>query len=306
MSFEPLGLLMDCLRQLCQERVSGLIYDGMNGIKPQSINVTFSDPIECVFDEITSDFVAAGSVKIEGHAPGGAIPVREIGSKISEVVSLRPQMVVDNIQNNGQSFPMARINESLQPIGPPVCILNRKRVSPVVAPVAASRKLPRRHKFNGSYAKLRKFVQMTGHGIESPLRCKGAGVELIDHVIPQILTGPGSVFPRKTGIDHPGRAVNALRLEPRSRIRSAPVTVYREEVEGSGLHFIENAMEVASLLFCQSQPPLTRRNDLHVDCIRGGRPHQKLAPRVLLKRGPEVDGSVHYGPHNSKVKSCSH
>ena len=123
-------------------------------------------------------------------------------------------MVVDDVQNDGQSFLVAFVYQTLESSGASVGVLRRKRVSRIVAPVAVSRELRDGHEFDGRYAQFPEFVQAGDDGVEGPFRRVCARVEFIDDVMRQKQAAPGLVFPGETGVDHLGWAVNAVGLKP--------------------------------------------------------------------------------------------
>ena len=89
--------------QLSQKRIGRLIDDGVNGIEPQRIDVELVDPAQGVLDEVPPHFVAAGPFEIDGRPPGRVMPVAEITPKVGQIVSLGPDVVVNDVEHHGQT-----------------------------------------------------------------------------------------------------------------------------------------------------------------------------------------------------------
>jgi hypothetical protein len=237
----------------------------MDRIQAQSVDMALFYPVEGVFNKIAPDFIAVRAVKIEGHAPGGAIPVREIGPELPQVVTLGTKMVVYDVQDYGQSLLMACVHQALEPIGPSIRILNRKRVRPIVAPVAVPRKLGHWHKLNRRNAQIREPVKVTGDNVKTTLRCIGADVQFINYVFAQRQAGPGAVFPGKTGFDYLRRTVDPMRLRPGGRIGKPLAPIEQIEVLGPWPHSLKGPIEIASIPFGQGQQQILGQNDLHIN-----------------------------------------
>src|ERR1700727_930602 len=103
------------------------------------------NPAQCVLDEVTANMVTLGAIEIDCLAPRSPVIVGKIGRKIREVVSLRPQMVVYDVERYGHSLVMTSVYKSLQGRGASVGVLHCERIDAVVAPIALSRKLRYRH-----------------------------------------------------------------------------------------------------------------------------------------------------------------
>lgn len=74
---------------------------------------------------------------------------REAGSEFREKITLRPEMVVDHIQDDSDAMSVTGIDELLQFARTTVGILNGKGEYAIVAPVAISRELVNGHQFDG-------------------------------------------------------------------------------------------------------------------------------------------------------------
>ena len=76
----------------------------LQGIEPQRVDVIMDQPIERILYKEVPDLIAQGPIEIHRIAPWCPIPVGEIRSKPVEVIPFRPQVVVNDVQDNGQSI----------------------------------------------------------------------------------------------------------------------------------------------------------------------------------------------------------
>ena len=157
------------------------IADTIDGVQAQSVDAKFFEPIEGIGNKKIAHRAAMRAVEIQRRTPRGAVTVREVRAEFAEVISLRAKMVVDHIENDGQSANVSGIDEPLQAQRPAIRILRREDVDAVVAPVSRARKLGHRHDFDGGDPQLRKFVEVRDHAIESAFRSVGADVQLVQH-----------------------------------------------------------------------------------------------------------------------------
>ena len=117
----------------------------VNGVEPQCIDVEVFEPKERVFFEESANTTALSIVEIYCLAPGRAVLVGEIRSELAQVISFRADVVVHHVKTDREPVFMRVVYKSLQGDRATVSILNRKRVHPVVAPIARSRELRERH-----------------------------------------------------------------------------------------------------------------------------------------------------------------
>ena len=71
-------------------------------------------PVQRALNEEMPDVIALSAVKIQRRAPGRAIEVGEIRAVVVEVISLRPEMVVDHIETHGEFLRVRGIHELVQ------------------------------------------------------------------------------------------------------------------------------------------------------------------------------------------------
>ena len=72
----------------------------MDRVQAQCIEVIIFEPIQSALDEEVSHFITLRAVEIQSGSPGGPVKTGEIRPVLTEVISLRTQMVVDHIQRD--------------------------------------------------------------------------------------------------------------------------------------------------------------------------------------------------------------
>src|ERR1700722_3874258 len=115
--------------------VSAEVENSVNRIQPQCIDVEVLDPVEGVLDEEPAHGVAVRPIEVDRFSPGRLVPRSEIGTEGAQVVSFRPEVVVDNVERDRQSASMGRVDESLQASRSSVAVLCGERIYAVIAPI---------------------------------------------------------------------------------------------------------------------------------------------------------------------------
>src|SRR6266849_2213934 len=97
----------------------------MKVIAPLRVDVVFAEPIQCVIDEEASNAAAQRPIEVDSVAPRRTVAVSEVRPILPKIISLRAEMVVDDVQHDRETFTMARVDESLQPVGPAIHRMRR-------------------------------------------------------------------------------------------------------------------------------------------------------------------------------------
>ena len=85
----------------------------MDGVETESVHVELREPLDGILDEEAHDFVALRPVEVEAQAPGSPVAIAEIWAKITEIVSFRPQVVVDHVEHDGDLALVTGVDEPL-------------------------------------------------------------------------------------------------------------------------------------------------------------------------------------------------
>src|SRR5437879_1508155 len=91
-------------------RLGGRVENRVNGIEPEAVEVIVAQPHQCVVAKETAHFVAIRAIEVNGPSPGSGIAMREVRGELWEIIPGRTEMVVNDIQQNGQSPTMASIH----------------------------------------------------------------------------------------------------------------------------------------------------------------------------------------------------
>ena len=279
--------------QLGHERLRRQIHNGMKGVQTQGVNVIFRVPKEGVVDKKAPHLIAVRAVEIEGRPPGGAVAPGEIRAVVGQVVPLRPQVVVDHVQDHGQAPLMAGVDQSFQAFGSAIGVLHREGINPVVAPVAPARKLGHRHQLQGGDPQIFQIIQMGDNGVEGPFRGKSPHVQFINHVIGKGEAGPMAVVPGEIRLNHLGRAVHPLGLKPGGRVREILLPVKPVKIAATRLHPGDHGGKITPFPSLQGHQLFPGGNQTHLHLRRQRRPHQEPAASLSQVCSSQADGCLH-------------
>ncbi len=184
----------------------------MHRIQAQAIEAVIAQPHQRIVDEEPPHPWLA---EVDGLAPrGGAVVTEEPPCVVAQTVPLRPEVVVDHIQQHGKPGLMRGVDKGLQGCRPAVGMRRRIGKHAVVAPVALAGELRDRHQFNGGDAQGRQHRQLRGQRREAAARFD---MHFTDH---QVL--PGMPLPRGPcsirAQHHRAVAIDAVRLPARGRV----------------------------------------------------------------------------------------
>src|SRR5687768_12129533 len=113
----------------------------MDRVEPEPIAVIVAEPHERIVDEKGPNLSAASIVEVDGVPPRGAVAIGEVGTEAREVVAVRTEVVVDDVDDHAHTSAVAGVDQSLQSIRSPVRMVRSEDVDSVVAPSASARKL---------------------------------------------------------------------------------------------------------------------------------------------------------------------
>ena len=134
--------------QLLEKMRRRSINNRVHGIKPQSIEVIVAQPHKGVVAKKSTHFIAKGSVEVDSCAPWSRVTVVKIWAETVQIVAGGSQVVVNNVENNGQTARVAGVNQMLEIIRLTVSMMRRIKVDAIIAPTAASGKFGNRHQFD--------------------------------------------------------------------------------------------------------------------------------------------------------------
>ena len=237
------------LRQFGQYVGRGIVEDGMDGIEPQSIEMIFRQPVEGIVDEEVSHHPAVRPIKVDRLAPGCRMARGEKLRRVfAQVISLRPEVVVDHVQYHHDAPGVGTLDQALQIIRPAVSAMGSKRKNSVVAPIARPGKIGQRHQLDSRHAESGKVVELSLERHEGPLGREGSSVQFVDDSFPPRPALPVPLLPIECSRVHDlAWAMNVLRLKARGRIRHLRPPVDLKQILAANLGLVGHQFEPALL-----------------------------------------------------------
>ena len=210
--------------------------NGVDRVETQSVEIEFVQPVKRVVNEEITYDARAPPVEIDRRAPWrGMRRIEELRRIRGEIVSFRPEMVVDHVEEDHQPPRMRRRHQALEILRRTVGGIRREQQNPVISPVALAGKIRHRHEFDRSHAQAHQIVQPLDGGIKRPLRGEGADVQFIDHGLFPWTTTPILIRPfERVRIDYHAWRMHVLRVVPRCRIGHIDAIVDAKRVRHSG------------------------------------------------------------------------
>jgi hypothetical protein len=196
MTTHSLCLSMNGLPDVIQYVLSAEIEDSVDGIDPETIHMIFGHPVKSILNDESPDVITPRPIKVDSRTPWRLITVSKIRRVITEIVSLRPQMVVNDVEKDGQAFPVAGISEILQPVRSAITILGGIKIDAIIPPVPFPRELGHGHQLDGRYPEiLFEIVKKGDDPFERSLLRERPGVDLIENHLSQGDPSPVLIFP---------------------------------------------------------------------------------------------------------------
>src|SRR5262249_46346397 len=157
------------------------------------------------------------AVEVNRLAPLVLVAVREVVlGELLQVVAVRPEMVVNHVQDDAQAGGVGAIDEAAEVVGAAIYPRGRKEIDAVVAPAKSSKEIGDRHAFEHRDAGGRQLRQFTPGRFPGALARERAHVHLVDYLPFKSGPVPAAVRPAKrAGIDELRRPVRPLWVEPR-------------------------------------------------------------------------------------------
>ncbi len=208
---------MQPLRDLGQDMLFRGVGDGVRRVEPEAVDVKFRPPVNGVLDKKIPHRL---ELEIESVAPGRLVRrVEIIAAVTAEIIPVRPEMVVDHVENHRQAAPVRGVDQRPQVVRRAVNPRRRVEQHPVVTPVSFPGKIRHRHDLDRAHPERDEMIQLLDRAAKSARRGKRADVQFVNDQLGQRRRDPAFVRPGVVArIDHLGRPVHALGIETRSRI----------------------------------------------------------------------------------------
>ena len=175
------GPFGDLRGQLGEDVGLGSVDEGMDGIQTKPVDPVLHQPLVGIVDDELTDGLVVVPVEIHRVAPRGRVMVIEVGAELGQVVPLRSEVVVDDVEDDPESLGMGSVDELLEAGRAAVGVLGGVQIHPVVSPAASAGDLGDRHDLDGLHPEFDEVVEAIDGGGEGALLGEGADVHLVEH-----------------------------------------------------------------------------------------------------------------------------
>jgi hypothetical protein len=118
-------------RQLGEHVVARAVRHGMHGVQAQAVQVELVEPVERVVHDEGPRDLAARRVEVEGVAPRSlAVAAEERRGVPRKIVALRPEVVVDHVEKDGEPSGVTGFDERLEILRLSICGVRGERSTP--------------------------------------------------------------------------------------------------------------------------------------------------------------------------------
>ncbi len=186
----------------------------VNGIQTKPVEVKFFQPIQGIVNEKVAHRPTMRAREIEGRAPWRVMaPGEELGRDRVQIVTLRAEMIVDDVEKYREAAHVAGFDQPFQRFRTAIAGSRRIEKDTIIAPIAATGKLGDRHQFDRRGAERANMVEMRDSPREVAAVGESADMQLVKNDLLPPSAAPVEILPVEgSRIDDLAGAVNALRL----------------------------------------------------------------------------------------------
>src|SRR5882672_4897355 len=204
----------------------------MHSIEAKPIEAIVPEPMQCILDRKGAHLRHA---IVDGKSPGRVRRSEERRRIARQIVPLRAEVIVDDVEKDHQAARVRGIDKRLEILRPAIGAVGRIEQHAVIAPVTAAREIRNRHQLDRGQAGLGHVIKSLDRAPKGPARREGADVELEES---RVLPGPAATirYPPiiRVVIDDLARAEHVLWLELRGGIRDLELAVNAELIKCAG------------------------------------------------------------------------
>ena len=257
-----------------------VVADGVDGVEAQAVEMELLQPVERVVDEEVAHDLAARGVEVDRRAPRRGVARVEEGRRIGvQVVALRAEVVVDDVEQHHEAARVRLLHQHLEVLGAAVGGVRREGQHAVVAPVAPAGEVGHRHQLEGGDAEFGEVVEAAADAVIVAAAGEAAGVQFVDHRLFPAPPAPGVVAPGEgLRVDDFAGAVDVVGIEARGRVGHAQVAVDEVAVARAGAGCVEPCL-VPAVVAAGERNPLAVQFD--VDLAGGRGPEAEARGAVL-------------------------
>ncbi|OFX23345.1 MAG: hypothetical protein A2V77_00580 [Anaeromyxobacter sp. RBG_16_69_14] len=211
-----------CVTDVRHQMARAVVGNGVDGVEPQRVHAKVAQPLEGSLQDEGAHLRGALAVVVHAVTPGRPVTFCEVRTECGEVVPLRPEVVVDDVQAHRETEAVCGVGEAHQGGGAAVALVHRMERHAVVSPVPAARERLHRQQFDTGHAQLHEVTEPRRRRVERTLGREGPHVEFVEHEFLE-REPHGRVQPGVAARFEDLRAgVDAVRLPTRRRIRERP------------------------------------------------------------------------------------
>ncbi len=291
-----LGGEFQCGRELFEDVDGRVVGERVDGVKAERVDVELGEPHERVLDDEAAHLVTLRAVEVDGGAPRRVVQRIEVGAELGQVVAARAEVVVDDVQADGEAARVARVDEALEGGRATVGGARRVPVDTVIAPVSLSRNAVHRQDLDVCHPERHEVIEPFDGRVERPGFGERADVQLVEdraaHRVVvrgrvRVVAAPTVVLPVVgREVDDLAGAVDALGLQQRTRVGARVAAVDAEGVLAADAHRL-GRMPPAVLAGLHGR--LHAVGDEMHHALGGRRPHRdRLGRAVKTGRGVGV------------------
>ena len=282
------GPLRRRARKLGEHVLAGSVRYGVDGVEAQAVEVKLLEPVQCVVHDERPRDLGAGPVEVDGISPGCfALATEERRSIAMQVIAFRTEVVVDDVEEDGQASDVTRIHEGLERFPPSVARVGGEGQDPVVAPAPPTGEVRYGHQLHRRHPERGEMIEPLGNRLESALRSERPHVELVEdeafrgNAVP-LRIGPGI----RRRVDDLAGPVDIVRLKARGRVGHEELAVDPERVPRARGRVPRHPLGPAGRITRHRKSPLPV-GEPELDAARGRRPEPEARSAVVACLGAE-------------------
>ena len=286
--------LADRMAQLMQHRDFAVAGDGVDGVEPQPIETIIAQPRDGVLDRVCARLRLH---VIDRDAPRRLVFGEELRRIEAEVISVRPEMIIDDVEKHHQAALMRGVDQRLEIVRAAIGTVGRIPQHAVIAPIARARKIRQRHQFERCESRRDEIVQPVDHRRIGAFLGEGADMGFDQHRLLPRPAAPIRCAPCVSPVvDDLARAGDVVGLEARSGIGHLGLAIDLESIARTGFdarHF----RAVPAVLAARQRMRLAV--DQHIDALGRRCPEPERGAvsrqRRTESRGAQIRGAQSRG-----------
>ncbi len=226
-----------CAAELREHARLAALGDGLNCVEAQPVEAIAIEPVQRVLDR---EGAHLRHPIVDRLAPRRRALLEEAGRVAAEVIPLRTEVIVDDVEKGHEPARVRGIDQRTQIVGTAVGTVGRVEQHTVITPVAAAGEISHRHQLDRGEAGVDHVIELVDGRAEGALGREGADMQLEDD----------GLFPRTAApvrraplvgrvIDDLARAHHVVGLERRGGIGNLEPAIDAESIMRAGTRIRE-------------------------------------------------------------------